>query len=237
MSEALVSCIMPVFNGRRFITEALDSIFAQTYQPIEVIVVDDGSTDDTADVVTAYGRGVRLLQQANAGAPAARNHGIRESSGSFLAFLDSDDKWPPHKLAAQLARFEARPELGVVAALAQNFWEQELAAEQDRYRNLPRGQAIAGYVSSALLVRRGTFDRVGLFNPSLRHGDSADWFLRARELGIPEELVEDVLLLRRMHGGNMTRSSPQRSHDEFLNIIKRKLDRSRGAEKPDNSNP
>lgn len=109
----LVSCVVPVFNGAPFLVDAVASIEAQTWRPIEIIIVDDGSTDGTPDVIGAMGTRVRALRQENAGPAAARNAGLRMARGEFVAFLDSDDEWLPHKLGMQIARFEARPELQV----------------------------------------------------------------------------------------------------------------------------
>src|SRR5262249_2428536 len=111
MHHDLISCIVPVFNGERYLREALDSILAQTYQPLELIVLDDGSTDGTAALVAGYGERIRYLWQANAGEAGARNRGLSIAQGEFVAFLDADDLWHPEKLRRQLARLHDRPEL------------------------------------------------------------------------------------------------------------------------------
>jgi glycosyltransferase involved in cell wall biosynthesis len=126
MKLPLVSCIVPVSNGERYLREALDSILAQTYRPTEIIVADDGSTDTTPAVATCYGDRIRYVKQDNAGAPTARNRGLRLARGEFVAFLDSDDLWHPEKLERQMRRFEARPELDHCVTHLQNFWITEL---------------------------------------------------------------------------------------------------------------
>jgi glycosyltransferase involved in cell wall biosynthesis len=228
MSE-LISCVAPVYNGQRFLAEALDSIFAQTYRPIEVIVVDDGSTDGTADVAARYPQPIRYIRQENRGSPAARNAGIRAAAGDFLAFLDADDLWPAEKLAVQMARFAARPELDVCVAHAQNFWMDEVADERERLGDHPRTRPMPGYVTGTLLVRRRLFDAVGLFDENNRHCDVTEFFLRVRRHGGVEELLGDVLLRRRMHRDNMSRHAAKPSTDEFLALLKSKLDRQRGS--------
>src|SRR5262249_17267514 len=130
MEQSLVSCIVPVFNGERYLGETLDSILAQTYRPREIIVVDDGSTDGTAAVVAAYGKRVTSVWQANAGEMAARNRGLTRARGEFIAFLDADDLWHPEKLARQIARFQERPEIDLSFTRFQNFWVSELATEE-----------------------------------------------------------------------------------------------------------
>ena len=118
----LISCIVPAYNGERYLGQTIDSILGQTYRPIEVIVVDDGSTDRTADVAAGYGAPVRLISQPNAGPAAARNTGIEAARGVFLAFLDSDDLWHEEKLERQMQRFAARPELDYCVTHIRNFW-------------------------------------------------------------------------------------------------------------------
>jgi glycosyltransferase involved in cell wall biosynthesis len=103
MTAPLISCVVPVFNGERYLGEALDSILAQTYRPLELLVVDDGSTDGTAALVTRYRDQIRPLFQPNAGQAAARNLGLSVARGEFVAFLDADDLWHPEKLARQMA--------------------------------------------------------------------------------------------------------------------------------------
>lgn len=132
--QPLISCIVPVFNGERYLWEALESIFAQTYRPIEVLVVDDGSTDGTGAVAASYGSRLRYLWQPNAGPAAARNRGLEAARGEFVAFLDADDLWHPEKLARQMARFAARPGLDGSVAHVQMQWEAEVACEGERCR-------------------------------------------------------------------------------------------------------
>jgi glycosyltransferase involved in cell wall biosynthesis len=232
MNSPLVSCIVPVFNGERYIREALDSIFAQTYRPLEIIVADDGSTDRTSEIVATFKDTVLYLKQNNAGPATARNLGIRAASGDFIAFLDADDLWHREKLERQMARFQARPELEYCVAHAQNFWIAEMDAEAEKYQRHRISQPLPGYVTGTLLARRAIFDAVGLFNPALAHGDSTDWFLRAAERGAVMEVLDDVLLFRRLHPANRSRVLAARSRDEFLRLLKLSLDRKRRFDSP-----
>ena len=226
MDQPLISCIVPVFNGQPYLTEALESIFQQSYRPIEVIVSDDGSTDDTAAVAAGCGDRIRYVRQDNAGAPAARNLGLSIARGEFVAFLDADDLWHPEKLDRQIARFAARPEIDLSLTHIQNFWIPELRQEAERYRDHRLAQPVPGYVTATLLARRSLFDRVGPFNPTLRHGDAQEWFLRAAERRVVMDLLSDVLVYRRFHKANTSRNvSP--TLDEHLRILKSSLDRRR----------
>ncbi len=231
MTPSLISCIVAVFNGERYLKEALDSILAQTYRPVEIIVVDDGSTDKTAAVVASYGEQVRYAWQLNAGPGAARNLGLSLTQGEFVAFLDADDIWHREKLAYQIARFQARPELELCVTHIQNFWIAELHEEAARFQDHKRAQALPGYVTQTLLARRNLFDKVGLFNAAFRHVHDSEWFVRVNEQGIAMELLPEVLVYRRMHHTNRSRQRAGASRDEYLQLLKNTLDRRRGLEK------
>ena len=231
MKSSLVSCIVPVFNGERYIAESLQSILDQTYRPLEIIVADDGSTDSTSAVVATYGTRVRYLRQSNSGPAAARNLGVSVAKGDFIAFLDADDLWHPEKLECQIARFQARPELDYCVTHCQNFWIPELKEEAQRYQDHRISRPMPGYVTATLVARRSAFDRVGLFNPALGHGDSTEWFLRAAEHRAVLELLPDVLMYRRLHPTNRSRLLASASRDQFLEILKASLDRRRQSTK------
>ncbi len=117
MVNPLVSVILPVFNGERFLAEAIESVLQQGYRPIEIILVDDGSTDSTPRIAGSFADHVRYYYQPNAGPAAARNLGIRMASGEFIAFIDADDLWPEDKLAMQMRCFEAFPTVEIVQGL------------------------------------------------------------------------------------------------------------------------
>jgi len=227
VKQPLISCIVPVFNGERYLREALDSIVAQTYRPLEIIVADDGSTDCTAGVVAAFGDQVRYVRQSNQGPSSARNLGIRVSTGGFIAFLDADDLWHPQKLQRQMDCFNTRPKLDYCVTHVQNFWIPELKNEAAKYHNHRITRPIPGYVTGTLVARRALFDSVGVLNPALAHGDSTDWFLRATEHGAVTELLPEVLMYRRLHPANRSRVRAATSHEAYLRLLKLSLDRRR----------
>ena len=226
MSRPSISCIVPVYNGERFLGEALDSILAQTRPPDEIIVMDDGSTDGTAKVAHRYGSAIRYLRQENAGPAAARNAALAAALGDHISFQDADDLWQPAKLERQLARLSARPELGYVLAHVQNFWMPELAAEEEAFRNQPFARPLPAFNFPSILGRRRLFELVGPCKESLRVASDVDWFLRARESGVPYEILPDVLMRRRLHRGNLTRTDLASRHTVVENL-KASLDRRR----------
>lgn len=167
-NRTTISCIVPVYNGAAYIGEALNSILGQTLRPFEVIVVDDGSTDSTAEIVAEYHQTVSYVYQENAGPAAARNRGIALARGDFLAFLDADDVWHPEKLARQASRFQAVPDLEYCLTYKRNFWEPCLKHEEDRLRGEahPITHDAPGYVLQTFLAPRTTFEKVGLTTAS-----------------------------------------------------------------------
>ena len=229
INPSLVSCIVPVFNGERYLAEALDSIRHQTYRSLEIIVADDGSTDSTPQVLAHYGELVRYVRQPNAGPASARNLGLSAAQGEFVAFLDADDVWHREKLARQLACFQARPELDVCTTHVQNFWIPELRDEEAQFRNSRLMEPKPSHTTATLLARRLLFEKLGAFNATLNHGDAADWFLRAKDRGAIIEVLPDVLVYRRLHHTNRSRRFAAASRDEFLHLIKARLDRRRRA--------
>ena len=157
----IISCIIPVYNGERYLAETLNSVVEQTYRPLEIIVIDDGSTDGSSRVAEAFGRHVQYCWQENAGEAAARNRGLSMAQTEFVAFLDADDLWHPEKLAKQIDKFEGKPEMDLCFTSFQNFWISELAAEQQRYRGSSLAQPQSAWSTSTLLARRTAFARFG----------------------------------------------------------------------------
>lgn len=207
MREPSISCIVPVYNGERFLAEALDSALAQSHPPFEIIVIDDGSTDGTAGVVARYGERVRYEHQENSGPAGARNAGLDLARGEMIAFLDADDVWHPEKLALQLAHFRKRPELEIVIGHVQNFWMPELREEEERLGDHRLKFPLPGYVFQAMLARSSVFESVGRLNPALSCSEDSDWFARALACGAALEVIPESVVYRRFHSANMSRDA------------------------------
>jgi len=225
MSAALpgVAVVVPLYNGRRFVLEALASIRAQTWPALQTIVVDDGSADDGAELVGRAHPEVVLLRQANAGEAAARNRGIRESRADFLAFLDQDDRWLPEKTSRQMALLLADPGLDLVIG------GQRLEAEGEEahwVRAKMLHQEMPGWVPGALLARRRAFEQVGLFREELRIGSDTAWFMAAHDRGLRSATLGDCVLVRRMHAANASRDAA-RSYRALLQILHERLQQRR----------
>lgn len=223
-SQALVSVIVAVYNGERYLADALTSILTQTYRSLEVILVDDGSTDGSAAIAKSFPE-VRYYFQENAGVGAARNHGVERGNGQFFAFLDADDLWAPEKLTRQMAAFAANPDLNMVFGYVQQFYSPELSAEE-RARISHGGEQLSGYVAGALLIKREALLHAGPFATHWRVGEFIDWYVKAREQGMQSLLLPDVVLRRRIHTRNMG-IREQSSRTDYARIIKASLDRRR----------
>lgn len=210
MSEPIVSVIIPTYNRAALLPQALESALAQTFKATEIIVINDGSVDETATVLDMqYAGRVRVITQSNQGIAAARNAGIRAAGGRYIAFLDSDDRWLPEKLAKQVSYLEAHPAVGL---LATHLWECEVGSEQTRivsppafprgFHDLLRGPNFVQ--TSTVMVRRECLELVGLFDPELPTLEDWELWLRiARRFAIA--CLPDVLCEHRYHPHNTTK--------------------------------
>ncbi len=232
-SGPLVSVVIPVYNGQRYLAEAIESVLAQICLRIEIIVIDDGSTDRTADVAGSFSETVRYHRQSNSGSAAARNMGVQESRGSFLAFLDADDLWAKEKLSCQMAALSADPALDMVFGHVSQFFSPDLDQAVRKKVACPGGK-MPGYHAGTLLIRRRTFFDVGLFNPHWQCGEFLDWLFRARERGLRELMLPDVLMKRRIHSSNMgilkSNTQTDNSHADYVRVLKASLDRRRNRD-------
>lgn len=225
MKKLKITVIIPIFNGARFLGEAIESVLAQKYQPLEIILIDDGSTDGSAAVARLYSEKVRYIFQKNAGTAAARNSGVRAAQGSFFAFLDQDDLWVPDKLEIQMDAFAADSSLDMVFGRIKQFYSQEVD-ETFRETVACSSHLMPGCLPSAALVRRSSFFKVGLFEGKWQIGEWSDWYVRAAELGLQSKMLPDVVALRRLHSDN--KGIRQRDRlSEYARILKCSLDRRR----------
>jgi glycosyltransferase involved in cell wall biosynthesis len=224
MADKLISVVVPVYNGELYLGAALESIFAQDYRPIEIVVVDDGSTDGTAAIAMSY-PGVWLIRQKNQGPAVARNTGLANSSGTLISFLDADDYWQPKKLRVQSDYLTAHPEMGCVIGKVHNFLED--------------GRDLPGWISEAMmtedgggwnlgasLIQRWAFDRIGSFNVMYPLCDDLEWVVRLTEAGIPVGLVGDIFLRRRIHTTNISRNQNALARAR-VRLLKEHMDRRR----------
>jgi glycosyltransferase involved in cell wall biosynthesis len=220
MNNPLVSVIIPVYNGERYLAQTIESALAQTYQPIEIIVINDGSTDGSAEVVKRF-PSVRYHFQENRGIGGAKNSGIELAKGDFLAILEQDDLWSTNKITQQMAAFEGDPALDIVFGHVKQFHSPELG-EAIKAKLHYNEEIIAGYHAGSMLVKREAFFRVGWFDTNCRVGEFLDWYLRATEKNLKSLMLPDILMQRRLHTTN-TIVREKKSHADFVHILKASL--------------
>ena len=222
-----ISCVIPVFNGERFLAEAIHSVLAQSHGEFEMIVVDDGSVDGTGTVARRFGERVVYVHQDNAGVSSARNQGVQRGSCEFLALLDADDLWHPDKTALQLARFDARATWRSCTAHMENFWSPEVAHEVVALQD-GRLTEVQPNLGSSFMCRRSVFDTIGLFDTALKHRDIQDFILRATDAGLQVETLPDVLVKRRIHDADFSRQRNDAGDLELLAVARARIARRRG---------
>ena len=222
-----ISVILPAFNAAATIAEALAGVAAQTLPPDEVILVDDGSTDDTAAHAAGALPGLRLLRQANAGAAAATNAGMRAARFPLLALLDADDIWLPGKLAAQRARLQAEPALSGIGGHVQAFACPSLSPKRAARFRIPAAPT-PGLFGSALMLRRAAIEQVGFYDETLPVGFAIDWMHRARLAGLRFATLDDVVVRRRIREGSLSARSAARDRG-YLEVARRAIQRGRGT--------
>jgi glycosyltransferase involved in cell wall biosynthesis len=211
--------VIPVFNAERFLADAIASVLAQTLPAAEVIVVDDGSTDGSAAVAEGFAE-VRLIRTENRGPSAARNTGVRESSGELITFLDSDDVMKPDRLERQLAALAGDPSASFCLGRGEIVTEAGVP---------PPGWVTTeqrAYMQMSLFIAREGFARVGPFEEDLRVGEDTDWLFRAFEAGLRPVFVDEPVIVRRYHGGNLSYDVVVKKTAQF-EVLRRRVARNR----------
>lgn len=223
----LVSVIIPVYNGEKYLRETIESVFQQDYDPFEVIVVDDGSKDKSASIAQSYEK-IRYVYQKNRGNAAARNYGIEVAKGYYLALLDQDDLWVPHKLTTHISYHKRHQKVQYTIGKFRFFLEPGVKRPAWCRPELLEGDHI-DYSPGSLVIRRDAFDLVGPFNPSFKIGSDTEWHFRAKDKKILMGEIHEVLLHRRIHETNQS-ADLERFETEILKIIRESVRRKKQGE-------
>jgi glycosyltransferase involved in cell wall biosynthesis len=226
VEKPLVSVIIPTYNRGWCLNEALDSVFSQTYEMYELIVVDDGSTDDTGRRLSQYKK-ISVITQTNQGVSTARNKGIESSRGDFIAFLDSDDSWFPEKLSVQMDFFMRHPEAEICQT--QEIWVRDGKRVNPGRRHVKtsglffeKSLALCLVSPSAVMLRKRLLDKVGLFDETLPACEDYDLWLRINA-SIPIFLIDEPLVIKR--GGHADQLSSNKGLDKYrIQSIKKLLE-------------
>jgi len=225
MKEPLVSVVLPVKDGESYLEEALRSILDQSYRRIELIVVDGNSTDRSREIALSV-EGVRCIQQTGTGLSDAWNQGIEASEGELTAFQDSDDRWLPGKLEAQVEVLKQRPDLAGVIGHVRFFIASDSQGPPGMRPDVLSGDHPAP-MPGTLLVRREVFDEVGLFDPGYVLAPDIDWFARVKDAGLELGTIPRLLLDKRFHEDNLSHSDPELYRAEMVRVFRASAARQR----------
>ena len=215
-NSALSSVIIPVFNGERFLEEAICSVIEQSYKPVELIIVDDGSNDGTVDIIKKYEKYLRSHSQVNQGQVYAMNTGLTLAEGQYVSFLDSDDLLLKDKLLHHISFMEMKKEVDILISKMEIFYDKtfqnNIHVEEE------------GYNLSCATIRRSAFDSVGKFDIQYKHAKEMEWLIRARSCGKIIKMDDEIVLRRRLHDKNMSYDVTMRKR-EMMQVLRRKLPR------------
>lgn len=224
MTDPQFSVIIPAYNAERTLPDAVASVQRQAMGPLDIIIVDDGSTDGTRSCCERLGASVRYVHQQNTGVAGARNRGLEEAPGRFVAFLDADDEWPLGSLSLLYAALDAHPEWIGVQGRTAAYISIDGTMEHDDIVGAPW----FGPTLGSALFRRAAFEQVGHFDPILSVAEDLDWFIRAREMRCAIGQIPGVTLRYRLHAGSLTRGlDPQNKN--LMVVLKRSLERRRAS--------
>jgi glycosyltransferase involved in cell wall biosynthesis len=227
LTEPTVTAAIPVRDGEAYLAEAIESVLAQGRPCDQVVVVDNGSSDRSAEIAGGFAPAVEVVHEPRPGIGAARNAAVRAARGEFVAFLDADDLWEPEKTALQLAALEAEPQLQLIFGHVRQFVSPELSEAAAEALRVPTDPQPGLYIG-AMLARRAAIDAIGPWPEDVRVSDGLTFLLRAKEHGLGQAMLAETVTLRRVHGENHSiNNRDQRT--EFARHLKRSLDRRRGT--------
>jgi glycosyltransferase involved in cell wall biosynthesis len=222
-NNPLISIIIPVYNSERFIRDAIASIINDKYLPKEIIVVNDGSTDNTPNIVSKFPN-IILISRENRGVAIARNAGIESSTGEYIAFLDSDDIWMPGRIEKSLNYFSKHPEIDFIHGQQVMFLEngvQKPNLIKQEWLEKPMDACIPG----TLMLKKTCFEKIGLFNPEYKTGEDTEWLVRAKEANLKMARIPLIFLRRRIHDSNISLNYGEKPNVNLLKIMRKSIHR------------
>lgn len=234
MSQTLnterVSVVIPCFNAAPYVGEAIESVLTQVRRDDEVIVIDDGSTDNSAQIIAEFGKRIRYQHQDNQGISAARNSGLALTTGAFVGFLDADDLWSQRSLSLRLGCLTANPDIHCAFGWVQPFISPDMPPDV-RSTIGDIGETQPGRVAGSLLMRRAVIAQVGHFNREFRIGETMDWVARIDAAGFRSHDVGEIVLRRRVHGAN-TVIKQRNMRNDYLRVLRAAITRRRESSGP-----
>lgn len=230
INQPLISVIVPVYNGETFLEEAINSIIKQNYQPLEIIIIDDGSTDKTAQIASKFKNVAKYIYQQNAGPSSARNIGIKMAKGDLITFLDSDDLWLEGALKQQIFYLQNNHKIDIVQGHLQNL--QTKIDPQNNTLIQKFGKPRLSFNVGSFIYRKSVFEKIGFFDENLRHSEDVEFLVRIKENNLNWVILKPVILLYRRHKGSLIsqydETKLKNMHlQSWLKILKKNLDKRR----------
>lgn len=220
-NNPLVSVVLPVYNGEKYICQAIRSVLSQEYNPLEIIIVNDGSTDQTEKCLKDFDGLITVINQANCGPSLARNRGIEAANGAYITFMDADDIWAPGHIFFHLGQFRKYCNLEISVGLTA---ELDFDFPEDIDIKKAKERIFLHLVMGATMIKKTVFKKVGLFDEELFLRQDTDWFLRERELGLKMGIGRELVLFYRKHPYNRT-NNKAKSNYYLFKILKKAKDR------------
>lgn len=227
-TNPLVSVIIPVYNSELYLEESIRSVLAQTYRPLEIIIINDGSTDSSEKIAKKFAEHTIYLYQSNQGVSAARNQGINKSSGDFLTFLDADDHWESEKISKQVEYMIEHPEVQYTITRVKFFLEPGHNIPSGFRSELLTGDYV-GTLLGTLMAKKNLFEKTGYFDSKLKISEDVDWFARVNDMNIPSAVIPEVLLLKRVHDSNISTGANE-DNTYLFRALKRSIQRKKITE-------
>ncbi|NUM34004.1 MAG: glycosyltransferase family 2 protein [Candidatus Brocadiae bacterium] len=222
--QKLVSVVIPVYNREKYLAQAIQSVLNQKGNiSRNIIIIDDGSTDKSAEIAKSFGDCITYIYQKQSGISAARNAGVMASQGELIAFLDSDDLWMENKLLLQAQALDSDPSLDVIFGHIQQFISPELPDEA-KAKLVCDATITQGYHASTMLIKKQSFLKVGFFDLGLRAGEFIDWYNRAKNLGLKSCMLQDLLAMRRLHDTNYG-ILERKVYSDYFKMLKKAMER------------
>ncbi len=219
-----ITCIIPIYNGEKYIAECIESVLSQTLAISKVIVVNDGSEDNTLKVLEQFSGKIEVINKPHTGISDTLNMGIEAADTEYIAFIDADDTWDPGKTATQMEAIK-KNHVDMCFCGVKNFLSPEMTEQEKKMVRLGQPE-LKGYSKIAMLVQRDVFERVGLFDKKVLTGDFIEWYSRAMSEDVTHYFVDEILCRRRIHLTNMTRSEAYDLKD-YTSILRDHLSRMR----------
>lgn len=223
-----VSVVIPVFNGERFLSQAIHSVLQQNWSPSEVIVIDDGSTDRSADIAEGFGSAVTCIRRPHCGLAASRNAGILSAKHPYILPFDSDDVMCDNSITVRIDYLRRHPECEILIGWLDNFADFDHETSKTEGFAVPTGPK-QGHVAGTSLIRRSVFEKIGDFDESIKVRADFEWIVRCRQNDINIHHIENLLIKRRIHGKNHSMQVDQESITAQLRVLKASLDRKRNT--------